>query len=429
VRLQEAVPELELSGYDLSWVAERGGTRRWDRKSEWRFVCSGGSIQAQRAELAEAAESSSTRKGADGSVLSASKKHAQKRRSRGRASELSFKASRESFELGTRVELESPTGVLSVAGKPYREKLLIRALVAGCEVVNTLDFEDYLEGVVNSEVSASWNPGVVGAQAVAARTYAYAKLIEPRGELAARRSYDVDASVKDQVYGGFAREDFRASRLVEQTRGLVLLAPDGSPLRAFYHSTCGGVTELPERVWGSGAPGFRHRVPCGECQESPAFRWKLELSGDELREALSRGGRDGRSSSQEAASGASLQDVAVESAKGDSGRVDLVLLRWRQGKRSWTQRVGAAAFRSWVGPSRLRSTVFRVERPRRPGLLGWVGSGASEPGVRRWLFVGRGNGHGVGMCQWGAKALGDRGLDYSAILKRYYPEARIAKLW
>ncbi|MCM2323731.1 MAG: SpoIID/LytB domain-containing protein, partial [Oligoflexia bacterium] len=257
----------------------------------------------------------------------------------------------------------------------------------------------------------------IAAQVIAARTYALYQM-----ERARASHFDVDATVRDQVYDGSIREDTRASQSVLKTRGMVLTVSSGrapaSPIKAFYHSTCGGRTGLPEHVWGASVPGFRRSVVCPFCAGSPVLNWDLELSAPELKETLLQGARaeeqllpgwprDWRALLR----GAQL--VGVRLGKLDSaGKVAAVVTSWKLRDRALELPLGAARFRDWLGPARFRSTSFQIHSK---------GS--------RWSFRGRGNGHGVGMCQYGAKAMGEKGFKSVAILKHYYPDATVRKLW
>src|SRR5262249_3859131 len=145
--------------------------------------------------------------------------------------------------------------------------------------------------------------------------------------------------VKDQVYDGSMREDFRASRLVERTRGLVLTVGSASkpaPIKAFYHSTCGGRTELPEKVWGSKFPGFQRTVPCPFCASSPALRWNAQLDAKQISTGLLRGAEnDGPQAGwpkdwKRMLSGGKLVDLRVASVD-PTGRVERMQMLWSQG--------------------------------------------------------------------------------------------------
>jgi len=312
--------------------------------------------------------------------------------------------------------IESPAGFLQLDGRPYRETLWFFPASGkrwGCEAVNEVNVEEYLNGLVNSEFSAQWKPEAVAAQVVAARTYALHQILQARLKNA---DYDVHGTEKDQVYEGAAKEHFLASRVVDQTRGMVLVSRDGKktqPIKAFYHSTCGGHTELPEKVWGVRQSGFGQRVTCPFCTSSPRFRWNLSVARNEVEGALKRKllGKNGSW-----LGGARLARVETVGHRGPAAGTDrLSVLRtvWEFGKVTRELNVKASEFRNWLGAGRLKSTAFAVAR--------------TPSGDFR--FEGRGNGHGVGMCQWGAKVMGEKGYTMAGILKFYYPDAELKKLW
>ena len=162
------------------------------------------------------------------------------------------------------VTLSSPAGFLTYDGSSYRNQIRIFAYrkSARCDIVNVIEIEKYLDSIVNSEFSSKWHRQSVAAQVIVARTYALFQIVEARKR---KKHFDVEATIQDQFYGGTHREDFRASAVVKQTRGMVLTAKrSGSvwPMKAFYHSTCGGATELPQNVWGSQFHGFKKVVRC-----------------------------------------------------------------------------------------------------------------------------------------------------------------------
>jgi stage II sporulation protein D len=294
-----------------------------------------------------------------------------------------------------------------------------------CEVVNHVDIESYLDGLVNGEFSANWSQEAIDAQVVAARTYA----VYQSRVMAAKKGgshFDLDSDVKDQVYNGSGREDYRSRRSANRTRGLILRPSHGDawPIKAYYHSTCGGTTELPEVVWGSQAKGFKRRVACAHCRNSPSFIWDVPLRSKEIaaeiREGamgLGAGDRDAIrnwpvSWERELASSQLLELRVVE--QNASGRAEKVSSRWKNAEgKEYRLEMPGTLFRQWIGPSRLKSTVFQV-----------LAAGGDE-----WVLRGRGFGHGVGLCQWGAKTMGESGKSSKDILKYYYPDAVLARAW
>jgi stage II sporulation protein D len=387
VRLAEAVPVVRVRGFDLKMASRNGKPVSMDRLSEWEFHCQDGRIRAVEVEGGR------------------------------------------SLELQEPVSIQSPAGFLKFRDRPYREELQVHSVGSFCEVVNHVAVEKYLDGLVNSEFNSKWNEESIGAQVVAARTYALYQIRAAR--LEKDRHYDVDATVKDQVYDGSIRENFRSSLAVERTQGMVLTTGNPvhpTPLKAFYHSTCGGVTELPEHVWGSSFAGFKHAVRCPYCAGSPAINWQMDLNAKEVAQAFLRGIESDGSQAAKAqgwpkgwrAVVSAHRLVDVRAGRWDAeGRVSEVITIWQSagvdGPRSMELRVSGAKFREWIGPAKFRSANFQIV--------------ARRDGDPHWHFQGRGNGHGVGMCQWGAKTMGERGFKTASILKHYYPDAVLRKLW
>ncbi|MCC7440510.1 MAG: SpoIID/LytB domain-containing protein [Bdellovibrionales bacterium] len=390
--LSEIESQFEVRGYDLQWAAAGSlltkGPRafRADRATRWQLRCFQGLLTVRELE--------------------------------GKARVFSTRGA---------MRVASPAGFVFLDGVAVREELLLGPGKSGCRVVNVLDLEKYVEGIVNAEFNSRWNADSVSAQVIAARTYA---LYQMRAARKAGRDYDLKVTIHDQVYGGAAAEDAASARAVRRTRGMVLVASTGkgrapaspAPIKAFYHSSCGGLTELPERVWGGPYSGYRRASRCPFCKGAPKEAWKLRLTEKDLREALRLGAkRDGLEPGwpldwHRRASQYRLHRVRVTPWK-ESPRAREIALVWRHPaglKQGWMElKLPATRLRSWVGPARLLSTRFDASSAR-------DGS---------WLLEGRGNGHGVGLCQWGAKRMGEKGNRAAAILAHYYPDARVAKLW
>jgi stage II sporulation protein D len=331
------------------------------------------------------------------------------------------------LDLPSPLGITTPAGFFQVRGRPYREELRIFAKGSLCEAVNVVDLEKYLQGIVNAEFSSRWNEEAIEAQVVAARSYAYAEIQKSKNA-----HYDVESSVKDQVYDGAFREDPRSARIVEKTRGLVLLVGNQikpEPLRAFYHSTCAGRTQLPEQVWGKSHPGFKKSVPCPYCASSPSMNWDLRLSQDTILEkfrshALAQGQRvHGRGLKkwprdwEKRLRFGQLVNLKVDEVD-SAGHVLSVVTEWRLPgyPQSAKLAVSGSKFREWMGSGNFKSASFEVTPQFSKTSAGWY-------------FKGRGYGHGVGMCQYGAKAMGERGFRMASILRHYYPDAVLRKLW
>ncbi|HEV2283762.1 MAG TPA: SpoIID/LytB domain-containing protein [bacterium] len=293
--------------------------------------------------------------------------------------------------LGPAVRLTAQHGLLRADGRSYRGTLELRRTPAGrVTVVNVLDLESYLYGVIKGEVDPRWPPEAVRAQAVAARTLAVQRMlasVSAQDPGSAAAGFDLAATTDAQVYLGAAAEDPAATSAVDATRGLVVTY-DGRPIFAAYHSNSGGHTEDSENVWGTLYPYLRG-VPDPYALDAPGVTWSTVLPLAAIEADLRRGG----------ASLTGLDDVAPGRVT-PWGRVVTVRVRGEDGR---TQEINANRFRLLVGPSVLRSTMFSVARR---GL-------AAD-------FTGRGSGHGVGLDQWGARAMAARGSTFEQILKYYY---------
>ncbi|MGQ0550372.1 MAG: SpoIID/LytB domain-containing protein [Armatimonadota bacterium] len=289
---------------------------------------------------------------------------------------------------GGTVRLAPRAGLLAVNGRPYRGIIEIRRTSAGrVTVINELDLEAYLYGVVRSEMNPGWPSEALRAQAIAARSLA----VQSAGRYASE-GYDVRATTDSQVYGGVAAEDARTNAAVDATRGLVLLY-DGRAVFAPFHTDSGGATESSEFVWGGMLPHLRG-VADPHSREAPNHEWTLRLDLPTIEARLSRAGRP--------LAGVQRLATAVTSP---SGRVVTLRVQATSG----TMDIRGAEFRTVIGSSALRSTLF-VVRP--------AGDSAVE-------FAGRGFGHGVGMSQWGARGLALAGRDHAEILRYYYTGVRV----
>jgi len=262
----------------------------------------------------------------------------------------------------------------------------------GLAAINALPIEDYLVSSVGGEMSPTWETEALRAQAVVSRTYALHELRENRGE-----PYDLRADTGSQRYRGVADESDTVRGAVASTRCRILTY-GGEPILAAFHSTSGGRTASAAEVWGRSVDYLVSREVDGE-DASPDTYWRVALSGATLGRALAEAGwRVGESERVE---------IVSRSA---SGRVDRVRIRGDRGSAELTGR----QLRSAVGETVLRSTLFEVRR-----------SDSSEPGGARFVFAGTGYGHGVGMSQWGARAMAARGAGYEQILASFYPGTRL----
>ncbi len=281
-------------------------------------------------------------------------------------------------------------------------------------LVNRLGIEEYLRGVVPWEIGRPEEEALeaVKAQAIAARTYTYSHLGHWDG-----RGFDVHDDEADQVYRGVTGVHPVADRAIKQTRGQILVH-DGSLIRAYYSSTCGGHTSTLSDVWAREMADYLvGRRDAGEgraswCSHSPHFRWTEVWSarelGDAIRKYLPAESKDG------AAAIGTLRGLEVGS-RDRSGRVQVLRVMTDSGDfEVWGDRIRWVLRPVHSRFSILRSTMFEVEN---------LYQGEALVGVR---VRGGGFGHGVGLCQTGALAMARDGIDAEDILRHYYRDVEVA---
>jgi stage II sporulation protein D len=307
-------------------------------------------------------------------------------------------------------------GFLTIDGKRYRGDVLFYAADTGLLVVNRLRMEEYLWGVVPREIGPRTDAEVaaVQAQAVAARSYADAHLLTPRAP-----TYDLVGTVLDQVYGGADAETPAASAAVASTRGLVLKY-GGMVVSAPYHAICGGSTAEPDEIWRSGPEPYLQRVsdriPGTDryyCDIAPGFGWTRTYRPAELDAVIAR--YLAQYTTVPPGGVGHVRDVSVSSHTA-SGRVGTLTVNADRG--NFVLRGNDIRFvLRTSGGEILNSTYFSVE------------STAGSNGTFSQLTLrGTGNGHGVGMCQWGAIGRARAGQDFRTILAAYYPGTMVGAM-
>ncbi len=295
---------------------------------------------------------------------------------------------------GEVVRVSAGTGLLRIAGKPYRGTIELQRSPAGrVTAIDELPLEAYLYGVIKGEIDPAWPPAAVQAQAVAARTLAVERIAEVHAGVT---GYDLTATTDAQVYLGAAAENPAATAAVDATRGL-LVTYQGQPIFAAYHSNSGGHTEDSENVWGTAYPYLRG-VADPYALSAPSVEWMVTLPLASIEATLQR--------AQVAVAGLGDVSPGRETAWGRA-----ITVRLTSGDGS-VQEINANRFRLLVGAGVIRSTMFTVTR-----------DGASE------AFSGRGSGHGVGLDQWGARAMAAQGATFEQILKFYYTGVDINQLY
>lgn len=257
-------------------------------------------------------------------------------------------------------------------------------------VVHPLPIERYLVGILAGELPSNWPLETMKAQAVAARTYAvYQKFHAPD------RPYHMESGVLDQVYGGVQRETPDARAAVAATAGQVLTWRR-RPIRAYFHACCAGHTESAREGWGTPL-AYLPGSTCGFCNQCSRFSWQFKASLKEVGDALTR-----------ARVGVGTLDQVSVSKRTGTGRAAQVKVHGSGGTRT----LHGEDLRRILGYDRVRSRHFDIK--------------LQGQGI---LVTGKGSGHAVGLCQWGARGMAQAGKDYKTILERYYPGTRLQKMY
>jgi stage II sporulation protein D len=268
-------------------------------------------------------------------------------------------------------------------GREYTSPIDVVRNGEGLVVVNELPLEEYLVGVLRAEASEKWPLETLRAQAIVARTYA-----AYHRTLAGNRPHHILASTAHQQYFGRVPMTSPIWGAVRETAGQVLLW-EGELFPAFYHTESGGYTEDPRTVFAARNMPALKPVRCEFSAGSPHYYWSLDVRLADLSEILRR---------YEVGVG---NVVSIEiSERTSSLRAAVVTVH---GTRS-SVRLRGNDFRRMIGYDTFKSTLFAV---------------AVDAQVAR--FSGRGYGHGVGMCQWGAKGMAEQGHTARQILELYYP--------
>ncbi len=295
------------------------------------------------------------------------------------------------IEVDGKIEITSQNnGFIKLNKSKYQGKLrMIPKKAERFSVVEEINVEDYLPGVVESEMPAKWKDNAILAQVIAARTYAvYQKKIK------ANAQYHFDK--RDLAYSGSYTSHPKPKGLVEKSRGVIMVY-DWGIFPGYFHSTCGGHTEDVNMVLGLKSILPLSGVSCGYCKKSKFYRWKKVIEKSTIEERLRDFGIKVKG----------LSGITAEKI-GPGGHCSTIKIKYSKG----TKRLNANEFRLMVGPNYLSSTAFKVKD-----------NGSSL------IFKGKGWGHGIGLCQYGTQGMARSGYKWFEILRRYYPGSEFVKIY
>jgi stage II sporulation protein D (peptidoglycan lytic transglycosylase) len=301
---------------------------------------------------------------------------------------------------------------LIINGHPFRGVLEIHAGDKIATVINVLNIEEYLKGVLPPEIGRLNKKGyeALKAQSVAARTYAYS-CIKANSE----NRFDLVNSIMDQVYIGVEGEYELANKAIDDTRGKILTF-NGNPIVANYHSTCGGYTEDVSNAWDKHENGYLLSVDDSSyCEWSKFHDWEMSWHPDELTGYLMTYLKNRREYEGELFT---IEDIKILE-RFPTGRISHLAVETNKGEFLFFKDQIRWAFR----------------RPGKPGQI----LPSSNFDIRLWRdhegrlteisAEGHGYGHGVGMCQTGAIGRARAGQKYDYILKTYYFSVEIERVY
>jgi stage II sporulation protein D len=335
-------------------------------------------------------------------------------------------------------------GLLTLNGRAYRGTLdLTRDDEGDMIVVNQVDTASYLASVVGSEEPTTWMPEALAAQAIAARTYLST-------HLARHNNYDIEGDTRDQEYDGLAGETTSTVKAVDRTAGMIATY-NGRPIEALYSANAGGVTEDSENVYANALPYLRSvPSPADDIAQASSWghtswQWTTEFTAPQLRSYIGARGIDvgdprridlerltgtGRVLSAKIVGSSGSRDIGKDTARYYFGlRSTLFTVTTHPEEAEYVDASNAERVRQldFLGATVERTFTMNVKDPDRAAhrlrVLGW-----QYRLPARFVFTGKGYGHGVGMSQWGAQGMALGGKSAEEILRHYYLGIEITTL-
>lgn len=273
------------------------------------------------------------------------------------------------------------SNLIEAGSRKFRKKIEIRQVDGKLSMYHALPMESYIAGVVASELPGLWPIETLKAQAIAARTYAVWQKYKKE---------HLETTALDQVYYGTQNEHPLAQQATQETAGLILTY-ESKPAHAYFHSSCGGNIASASEVFGTHEPYLRNNK-CPYCYGSPPYFWNYKFSKREFDRKL----------------GSKIAEFKLVNRTKSSRMRDFAFSSYPLLKKTRTMYI-----RSKLGYDKLCSSLI-------------------TKCTANWYsveFSGRGYGHGVGMCQWGAREMAILGKESIEILNFYYPNTLIKRFY
>lgn len=323
-------------------------------------------------------------------------------------------------QLGTGELTLTPSRPVSVSvdGRFYRGRYrLVPVGQDQFDLINDIDVDSYLQGVLPVELYPNWEEEAYKALAIAARTYA---IFESRTPSIVRRPYDLDSDVRSQMYKGISAETNRSIRAVDATRGVVVAY--GQPgqekiFKAYYSSCCGGKTQSSYDAFGDGYfPPVAEYERGGTCSISTKYKWgPVAVSKQELSRRFALWAKR-------------------KSELTGQPRVELNMQGVQRIERAYLNKIGRpvlfyvtdnANMRYMMKAEDVRQAICTEATPSTMVYSGYFNTVNEKDRIR---FVdGRGYGHGVGMCQWCVQRQAQTGWKHEQIVSANYPGTKLIR--
>jgi stage II sporulation protein D len=279
---------------------------------------------------------------------------------------------------------------LKFEGKEYQGSLVLVRDAHAYYLINSLDIEDYVCSVLRTESWPGWPLEVNKAFAIASRSYVIGVILNTKS---AQLPYHVKNTNKHQTYSG-VHENPVLREAVDQTKG-IFLTHDKKPIIAMFDSCCGGV--IPAHIHGvnfNHAPYLARNYPCTYCKDCRVYNWTAQYPIDHVENLFKKEHKQ-------------LKKIHhIKVAKTDkAGLVQEVGVK--QGKRTFMIH-GKRVYSMF---DKVKSHYFDIAFDN-----------------KSIIFNGKGIGHHLGLCQWGAREMVRLGYDYKSILSFYYPGTNFMRL-
>lgn len=271
---------------------------------------------------------------------------------------------------------------ININDKDYLGVIKIYPGTVKFDIINYVPIETYLISVLPSEVPVSFNYEALKAQAIVARTYSYYFINKYNNS----RNFDVDNTTSYQVYNGFKlflknKDVKKIINAVRETEGRIIVYKD-QPIIAYFHANSGGRLRSGQDYFGN-ASAFEYLV----AKDDPyslgysGDKWSYELALSDVMKILS-------------------QDKLGEIVYNSDGFVEKIGIK--------NGFISARELRRKIGYAKIKCERFKIKIDK-----------------DKLVFAGIGYGHGVGMSQWGAHGMAEKGFKDTEIINFYYPNTRI----